>query len=225
MANVMANATNFPRRINNYVPAMQYSSDVNYNGETRVNFGAPTATNFAAIASGISINAAGQADLSTAPTQNAPYGRTISVTASGAATSLVTVYGWDYLGQPMAEQFTLNGASTVQGFKCFKSFNYVTFGATAGTTINIGNGTRLGLPYVAYRVVYEISNGQITTVGTLQAPTGIDPVALTSTDPRGSYTPGASLSGSNVITAAFNMANDVNTAGHGGLHGFQHTVA
>ena len=26
-----------------YVPAMAYSADVNYNGETRVNFGAPLA--------------------------------------------------------------------------------------------------------------------------------------------------------------------------------------
>jgi hypothetical protein len=43
MPNLMANATNFPRRINNYVPAMQYSADVNYNGETRVSFGAPLA--------------------------------------------------------------------------------------------------------------------------------------------------------------------------------------
>ena len=43
MANVMTNPTNFPRRINAYVPGMMYSSDVNYNGLTRVSFGAPAA--------------------------------------------------------------------------------------------------------------------------------------------------------------------------------------
>ena len=45
MPNLMAMPTNFPRRINIYVPAMAYSADVNYNGETRVNFGAPPAAN------------------------------------------------------------------------------------------------------------------------------------------------------------------------------------
>ena len=36
------------------------------------------------------------------------------------------VFGWDYLGQPIAESLTLNGTTPVVGNKAFKSFNYVT---------------------------------------------------------------------------------------------------
>jgi hypothetical protein len=225
MPNLMANATNFPRRINNYVPAMQYSADVNYNGETRVNFGTPLDRRSTSSRTQSAYRNSRSSDLSGVPAQNAPYGRTISVTASGAATSNVTVYGWDYLGQPMAESFTLNGATSVFGYKCFKSFSYVTFGATAATTINIGNGPKLGLPYTAIRAVYEIGNGILQTAGALQAPSQQDPLTLTSTDPRGAYTPTTSCNGVNLITAVFNMVNDVNTANHGGLHGIQHAAA
>jgi F0F1-type ATP synthase membrane subunit c/vacuolar-type H+-ATPase subunit K len=225
MPNLMANATNFPRRINNYVPGMQYSADVNYNGETRVNFGAPLAVVATALGNAISINAAGSADLSGIAALPELYGRSITVVASGAATSNVTVNGWDYLGQPVAESFTLNGATPVAGNKCFKSFASATFGATAATTINIGTGAKLGLPFKALRVVYEVANGALVAAGTLQAPSLVDPATTTTTDPRGAYTPTTALNGVNIISAIFNMANDVNTANRGGLHGIQHAAA
>src|SRR4051794_326939 len=225
MPNLMANATNFPRRINNYVPAMQYSADVNYNGETRVSFGAPLAAVANGIANAVSINAAGTADLSGVAALPELYGRSITVVASGAATSNVTVNGFDYLGQPVSESFTLNGATPVAGNKCFKSFVNATFGATAATTINIGTGAKLGLPYKTLRAVYEIANGALVAAGTLQAPSLVDPATVTTTDPRGAYTPTTALNGVNIITGVFNMANDVNTANHGGLHGIQHAAA
>ena len=51
MPNVMpVLATNFPRRINMYVPAMQYAMDVNINGACRVNFGAPLAASLTSLA-------------------------------------------------------------------------------------------------------------------------------------------------------------------------------
>jgi hypothetical protein len=225
MPNLMANATNFPRRINNYVPAMQYSADVNYNGETRVNFGAPLASSSNSQANAVSINAAGRVDLSAVPAGQTAYGRCLTVVASGAATSNVTVYGWDYLGQPIAESFTLNGASPVAGNKCFKSLNYATFGATPGATMSIGTANKFGLPYKCIRAVYEIANGGIVAAGTLQAPSLVDPATLTSTDPRGAYTPTTTPNGVNIISACFNMLNDVNTSNHGGLHGIQHAAA
>jgi hypothetical protein len=225
MPNLMANATNFPRRINNYVPGMQYSADVNYNGETRVSFGAPLAAVANSIANAVSINAAGTADLSGVAALPELYGRSITVVASGAATSNVTVNGWDYLGQPVSESFTLNGATPVVGNKCFKSFSNATFGATAGTTITIGTGAKLGLPFKTLRAVYEIANGALVAAGTLQAPSLVDPATTTTTDPRGAYTPTTTLNGVNIISGVFNMANDVNTANHGGLHGIQHAAA
>src|SRR3954467_4532949 len=165
MPNLMANATNFPRRINNYVPGMQYSADVNFNGETRVNFGAPLAAVANSIANAVSIATAGTADLSGVAAFPELYGRNVTVVASGAATSNVTVNGFDYLGQPVSESFTLNGATPVVGNKCFKSFVNVTYGATGGTTVNIGTGGKLGLPFKTLRAVYEVGNGALVAAG------------------------------------------------------------
>jgi hypothetical protein len=223
MPNLMANATNFPRRISMYVPAMMYSADVNYNGETRVNFGAPTAAVANGVANAINIAATGQADLSSVVLPEM-YGRNITVVASGAAATAFIVYGFDYLNQGIAESFTLNGTTPVVGNKAFKSFSYVTFTATAAT-VNIGTGAKLGLPYKSIRAAYEIANGVLAAAGTLQAPSLVDPATLTTTDPRGMYTPTTTLNGANIISAAFNMLNDVNTANHGGLHGIQQAAA
>jgi hypothetical protein len=224
MPNLMANATNFPRRINNYVPAMAYSADVNFNGETRVNFGAPAAANATAVGSAINITTAGSTDLSGVTQVDAPYGRNLTLVASAASVVQVIVNGWDYLGQPVAEGFTLTGATPVVGNKCFKAFSNVSYAASP-VTINIGTGVKLGLPYKAIRAVYEIANGALVAAGSLQAPSVVDPATLASLDPRGAYTTTTSMNGANIISAAFNMLNDVNTANHGGLHGIQHAAA
>ena len=149
MPNLMANATNFPRRINAYVPAMAYSADVNYNGETRVNFGAPAAASTTAILNAGSMTGVTSIDLSSASIADA-YGRCIQIAASGANATAVTINGWDYLGQPLAETLTLAGATPVVGNKAFKSFSNVTITAAA-TTLSIGTGLKLGLPYKAIR--------------------------------------------------------------------------
>jgi hypothetical protein len=205
---------------------MMYSSDVNYNGGTRVNFGAPAAAVANSIANAVSIAApATQVDLSGVTPIADQWGRNITVVASGAATSNVTVYGTDYLGQAVAESFTLTGATPVVGNKCFKNFSYATFGNTAGTTINIGTGVKLGIPYKAIRVAYEVGNGVSAAAGTLQAPSLVDPQTSTTTDPRGAYTTTTTMNGVNIISAVFDCVNDVNTSNHGGLHGIQQAAA
>jgi len=223
MPNLMANATNFPRRINMYVPAMAYSADVNYNGETRVNFGAPAAASTTAILNAGSMTGVTSIDLSSASIADA-YGRCIQVAASGANATVVTINGWDYLGQPISEAITLNGATPVIGNKAFKSFGNVAITAAA-TTLSIGTGVKLGLPYKTIRAVYEIGNGALVAAGTLQAPSVVDPATTTTTDPRGLYTTTTAMNGVNIISVACNMLNDVNTANHGGLHGIQQAAA
>jgi hypothetical protein len=226
MPNIMPNPSNFPRRINMYVSAMAYSADVSYNGETRVNFGAPAASVTTSVINLQSIAAANTAfDLSAVTAVVEPYGRNLTVVASGAATSNVTIYGWDYLGQPMLESFTLNGATPVVGNKAFKSFNYASWGLTAGTTISVGLGVKLGLPFKTIRCAYEVGNGALAAAGTLQAPSTTDPATSTTTDPRGMYTTTTTMNGTNIISAVFDMLNDVNTSNHGGLHGIQHVAA
>lgn len=223
MANVMTDPTNFPRRINNYVPAMAYSADVNWNGVTRVNFGAPAAQSATAILSAQSIATATTVDISSAYTIADKYGRCLQVVASGASTASVSVKGWDYLGQPITETFTLNGTSPVLGKKAFKTLgSFVINTTTSATTINLGTALGLGLPYKAIKAEWETANGAIAAAGTLTAPVLTDPATATTGDPRGTYVSTTTPDGSTIITAAFDMVNDVNTSNNGGLHGIRH---
>lgn len=225
MPNIMAIGTNFPRRINNYVRAMAYSSDVNYNGATRVNFGAPLAAVANGIANAVNIAVAGNIDLSAIPAVPDTFGRNVVMSASGVSTAVQILYGWDYLGQPIAEQFVLNGVTPVVGNKAFKSFSYLSTTGTAGTTVNIGTGVKLGLPYKTVRVGWEMANGVVVAAGTLQAPSLVDPQTNTTTDPRGTYTPTTTMNGVNLINASCDCVNDVNTSNNGGLHGLQQAAA
>ena len=136
----------------------------------------------------------------------------------------VIVFGWDYLGQPIAESLTLNGTTAVVGNKCFKNLNYMSFTGTAAT-VNVGTGVKLGVPYKALRVSYEIANGQAAAAGTLQPPSLVDPQTNVTTDPRGAYTTTTTMNGVNIISAVFDCVNDVNTNNHGGLHGLQQAAA
>jgi hypothetical protein len=118
------------------------------------------------------------------------FGRNVTVVASGPATSTVDVYGNDYLGQPMAQRLTLNGTTPVIGTKAFRRITHVVLGVTAATTINLGYGDVLGLPY-AY-----IGQGVSYTDDVLNASQGtfvayVAAQTLTSGDPRGTWTPAA----------------------------------
>ena len=57
------------------------------------------------------------------------------------------------------------------------------------------------------------------------APSLVDPQTNVTTDPRGTYTTTTTMNGVNIISAAFNMANDVNTSNNGGLHGIRQAAA
>jgi hypothetical protein len=219
MANVMANPTNFaPGRINQYVPGMKYSADVNYNAGTRVNFGAPTAASANNVANAVNMTTAGTTDLSAVLPLPEPYGRTVSYVAAAASTGTVNLNGYDYLGQPMSEQITLNGATPVAGKKAFKYFRNVTYTASA-TTLSIGSAASLGLPYKAVRCQFETANQALVAPGTLVAPVLTDPQTATTGDPRGTYTPTTAFDGTTVISAIFDMQNDVNLSNRGGLYG------
>lgn len=224
----------FHPRYNAYVPAAQYADDVQFNGPLEVDFGLPAAASATAILSAQSIAtatntvAAGVPLLSSTPDAsiaNCRYGRNVTVVASGAATSNVTVFGRDYLGQPMAESFTLNGTTPVVGLKAFYFIDSISWGATAATTINVGWGLRLGLPYRTTNVLAETVNSAAGTIGTLVAPVLTDPQTLTTGDPRGTYQPNAAMNGATRIQAAVLCDNFVNAAGNGGLYGIRHARA
>jgi hypothetical protein len=203
---------------------MAYSADVNYNGETRVNFGAPLAAVTTSILNAGSMTGITSIDLSGVAAIPDAWGRCIQIAASGANATVVTIFGWDYLGQPIAEALTLNGATPVIGNKAFKSFASAGITAAA-TTLSIGTSVKLGLPYKAIRCVYEIGNGVVAAAGTLVGPSLVDPQTNATNDPRGVYTTTTTMNGTNIISAAFNMVNDVNTSNNGGLHGLRQAAA
>lgn len=163
MAHTVPKTPNYnPRRINRYVPGMQYAADVQPSGMYRTSLGSPAAASATAILSAQSIATAGSTTTLTIDTMDATFGRNVQVVASGAATSTVTVKGRDYLGQPMLETITLNGATAVHGVKAFKWLDSVSWTATSATTINLGTGFMLGLPYVTSAVI----NSQEETTAT-----------------------------------------------------------
>lgn len=213
------------RRYNSYVPACGYAADVIHGAAYEVDFLTPIAAVATGILNAQSIAAAVDTTTFGSDTADAPFGRNITVVASGAATSNVTVYGRDYLGQGMAESFTLNGATPVLGNKAFKWVDRITAGVTGGTTINVGFGGKLGLPYRMSNVVEETANGAEATVGTFVAGVLTDPQTLTTGDPRGTYAPTTALNGSNRILAKFLPYNLLNANGNGGLYGIQHVAA
>lgn len=209
-------------RTNTYVPAAAYAADVIHSAPIQVDFLTPIAAVAAGILSAQSIATAGSTTTFVSRIADAPFGRNLTVVASGAATSNVTVSGKDYLGQSMTESFTLNGTTPVVGVKAFKWIDTVTYGATAATTINVGFGTKLGLPYRMSNVMEETANGAEATVGTFVAGVLTDPQTTTTADPRGTYVPSTTMNGSNRIRATFLPNELLNANGNGGLYGIQH---
>lgn len=224
MANTITNPSFFPRRINEYVPAMQYASDVNMSSPTRVSFGSPAVAGAAAILSAQSIATAGSVDASDMLMSelDGTWGRTVQLVASGASTATVTIESFDYLGQPVTETMTANGATVVHGVKAHKSLRKITWTATAGTTINVGTDTKFGLPYKLLNAAIEVVDHAKGTLGTPTAPVLTDPATATTGDPRGLYVPNATPDGSKVIELIADFANDVNSDNNGGLHGIAH---
>jgi hypothetical protein len=212
-------------RYNQYVPACAYAADVIHGAPYFADFGAPAAAAAAGILSGTSIAAAGSTGTFLSSVSDATFGRNVTVVASGAATSNVTVYGWDCHGQPMAESFTLNGAVSVVGNKAFKTIRLVSFGATAATTINVGWGARFGVPYRITHCLGEQADGVAAAAGTVVAGVRTDPQTLTTSDPRGLYTPTTTPNGAKRLIAFFLLDPFVNTSGNGGLMGIKHVTA
>lgn len=184
---------------NMYVPNAIYAADVYLEGRLFVDL-TPTAP-LAASATGIlnaqSIATAGNTSSLVAAfvqseAQMGKFGRCLQYVASGAATSTVTVTGWDYLGQPMVEQITLNGATIVNGTKAFRRITNIAFGATAGTTINVGWRDVFGLPYACQGDAVDYTDGvRSATQGTFVVRVATQ--TITSGDPRGTYAPHSSV--------------------------------
>jgi hypothetical protein len=230
-----------PRRVNMYVPGLAYHAGVVHAAPHEVNFGAPAiasttniivATAMGQVAGSTTTFAQDNTDPIVAATAalfpNGPgFGRCLQAVASGAQTSVLTVKGRDYLGQPMVETFQMNGATPVIGNKAFKWIDLVSWTAYATTDRNLSLGTtdKLGLPFCMQALIAESKDGAVQSAGTLVTPSRVDPATATTTDPRGTYDPTMTLDGTAVLTAVFLTDNKVNSSGNGGLHGLPHYYA
>lgn len=183
---------------NMYVPNMAYAADVFLEGKPAINVTptAPVAAAAASILSAQSIAVAGStsafaAGFTNSEAQLGKFGRALQIAASGAATSTVTVHGFDYLGQPMSEQLTLNGAIPVLGVKAFRRISRVDFGATAATTISLGWRDAFGIPYAYLDAGVDFIDGvKAGAQGSFVVP-ALTAQTATTGDPRGLYVPNA----------------------------------
>ena len=164
MSIVATPPTNFPRRINMYVPAMQYASDVNMYNATRVSFQAPAAAVSNNILNAQSVAAAVTVDLTAnVNAQNIldPYGRTIQLvgvagavittttsaaSAAGVNTITVTSPAGMLVGQPIAN--TTVPASIINGTTITAINGSVLTLSNAVVAPGVGSGTLSGRQWV-----------------------------------------------------------------------------
>lgn len=217
-----SHATYFPRRSNSRVNNLAFASEVDITGLCRAEIGVLPAASAGAIMNAVDIAAVitkGGAVLTTfnPDTMMGLYGRNVEVKLSGAGTPTVTVRGRDYLGQPISENIVATGATAAPGKKAFKSIDSITTSAgVAATTLQLGTGNVLGLPFAFIKVDTEIVDNVIAAAGTFVAASTAAQTATTA-DPRGTYTPAAGV--------VPNGAREIIIGGYtlnGNLHGVAH---
>lgn len=198
-SNVHTLGTFFPDRANMWFAGAKYSSDVANTGLGKINLGpALVAANTAGILSAVSIATAQDISASAFATTYSDsvmgrFGRNCTVVGVAASTAVITVYGYDYLGQPMRENITMNGTTAVQGVKAFARVTRVVTGIDSDSGLSLGWGNTLGVPYRLIDLYTElVDNLEATSAGAIVVgPTAAQ--TATSADPRGYYTPHASF--------------------------------
>lgn len=220
-------ATYFPRSKNAYVPSMSYSADVQIGQPYVADFGAPATASTTGIFSALTIGSTAKVFTSAnwaaaflaLTTQvgmlDAPYGRNIQATGNASTDQVVTITGRDYLGQPMKENITLAGAATIAGKKAFKWVDRVdvTVG-TGGTTLSLGWGDVLGLPYRAIGAVTSIEDEIAATAGTFVAGAASTTTqTATTADPRGTIDFNSASNGTKKFKFAY-LVDEANMHGN-----------
>lgn len=164
-----------PKGFNRYVSGPAFVGEIHRGRTTRVNLGAPATLDADGILNDASNGtaAAGVTYTAFATAYDAvnglsgKYGRCVTAVASTTATNTITVAGYDYLGQPMKETITLASTATVSGSKAFKFVTGVTINTGTGTTtIDVGWGNRLGLPFKANDVLMSYEDNVAKSFGT-----------------------------------------------------------
>lgn len=155
----------FPQRINQYVPRMQYHSDIQAGQAAAFSLGTPAAADNDIIDTDVDADAVVGVETAQSWTADSPYGRTLTMNANAdpGAGGIVDLHGFDYLGQPMVERFTFVSGSTatLYGKKAFYRLtkSKIVGAAANATTYDIGTGYRLGLPFRPLRIDWFKEDG------------------------------------------------------------------
>ena len=123
-------------------------------------------TNTASVCKGALVSSA----LASTVTFDVP--RNVLITACGAETNALYVYGQDEYGDDMVETITASGTGVTSGKKAFKIITKLQTTGAYATTISIGMGNRIGLPfYLANkgRIIAVTHDGSTTGAGTIVA--------------------------------------------------------
>jgi hypothetical protein len=125
--------------------------------------------------------------------------RNVSIVSSSASdtTQTVTVTGTDYWGQAQTSLLTINGTTTVNGLKGFKTITKVAVSGVFVGNLSVGMGDTFGLPYKVTDAGYLLRTGWAGAVadnaGTFTAADTATPSASTG-DVRGTFLPATSAS-------------------------------
>ncbi len=220
----------FPDRINQYVKAMQYAADVHDDGMYKLSFGAPAVEDPNGIIAAVTITGGVTITPSdfvggVEPVVDAPWGRVISFQGSAAGTPIVTLTGFDYLGQRITETVTMLTGAETWSLKAYARLVKVVVATGVTGTLNLGFSDRLGLPYKTMSVVEEYEDGVRASAGTLVVPILTDPATAATGDPRGTYAPTGTLDDTAHFSILARADNWKNADGNGGYYGIAHYSA
>jgi len=130
------------------------------------------------------------------------YARAVNVDSSNAGdtTQTVTVTGTDYYNQAQTETIALNGTTSVDGKKAFKTITQVAVDAALTGNLSVGNNDIFGLPYRMTDAGYLFRTGWAGAVadnaGTFAAADTTSPATATTGDVRGTFKPTTAANGS-----------------------------
>jgi len=140
------------------------------------------------------------------------YARAVSVVSSNAGdtTQTVTVTGTDYYGQTQTETIALNGTTSVDGDKTFKTITQVAVSAALTGNLSVGNNDIFGLPYRITDAGYLFRTGWAGAVadnaGTFVAADTATATATTG-DVRGTFKPTTAANGSRRLVIGMIMTS------------------
>jgi hypothetical protein len=212
----------FMQGMNMYVPGMQWAATLNMNAGSVITLGRPLAPG-----AGMTINmpVGGPGYLgSPLVLSDTPYGRNIvvGVTTAPTGSTSIRVFGEDYLGQPMVEDFALAGGTGKKPFYRVLGARGMPTDTTAGAAITVTRGANLSLPFKG-SIEWAKEGGTFIDFQFAKwiAPDQTDPPTGNSGDPRGMYIPTGTPDGIKEFIVSIRGDTSVNANNNGGLHGIR----